>query len=108
MRPPHTTTMSTPTFELDIDWSTLEPDGAFNNDGTPATTRLSGIAHLGRQFFHIEAIEVKPLDENGWMQAVNPSLQDDVDHLFELNGDHSQTTQINHREYLIYLIPFAQ
>lgn len=95
-------------FTMDVDWSALDPDGDFNNDGTPATTRLSGIARIGCQFFHIEAIEVFPLDENCWMEAVNPSLQGHVDHLFELNGDHSQTTEINGRHYVIYLIPFAR
>lgn len=82
----------------------LEADGDFNQE--PAHTRLSHHVLINGQYFHLEAVQVKYEDDR--TVAINPDLQDDVDQLFELLGDTPQRTLINGREYVLYLMPYAQ
>jgi hypothetical protein len=80
----------------------IEADGDFN--ASPATTRLSNQhpIEINGGWFHLEAIEV---DEAG--DAVNPSLQENIDAVWTLCGDQPASTEINGKRYVTVVFPHS-
>jgi hypothetical protein len=83
----------------------LEADGDFgptDEENCPATTRLSNKqpVEINGGFFHVELLEV---DDDG--QAVNPSLQENVDAVWTLCGARPATIEIDGKNYVTVLFP---
>lgn len=91
---------------LTIPFDKLEADGDFDpQNPAPAETRLSATIDINGLPCHFEAIQVKSEDES--MQAVNPDLQDWLEHLAEINNDTCRALEYNGRWYVILVHPFS-
>jgi len=79
----------------------LEADGDFNSKGE-LLTRLSNSTpvQIGDLWFHMELIQV---DDNG--DAVNPSLQPNIDAVTTLLGGRAGETEIASNVYVPVLFP---
>ncbi len=86
----------------------LEADGDFDadggNEGSPATTRLSNKqpVEINGAWFHSELIEVNEAGE-----AVNPSLQENIDAVATLCGDRPATIALKGKTYVAVIFPHA-
>lgn len=101
----------------DIPEEAWEPTGDFGEDaeGNPSDirTRLSCTVRFAGVMMHVEAFEVYEVEggpEDGWLKAVNPDLEIDIERLWGMagwEGDKPDLLEIQGRTYILTMYPFA-
>jgi len=97
---------------IEIPVSNLDKTGDFSEDSAPET-RLSGTVEVALRhedgsvtahLAHLEFVQVNPEP----LTSVNDWLDDDVERIVGLEGDRPQTSEIKGKQYVFYIIPFAE
>lgn len=91
----------------DVGISNAKHSGDF--DGDPAETRISGSVKVAGRMFHYEAFQVKGEEYPEWTQAVNESLQSELDAVLVITGESNpRLMEQDGRFYVEVLTPYAR